>query len=309
MQDDPGPHQVVGMAEIEIPVDAKGNDADRQHRHRGERGEPKKIGKNGIHLPDIVPYRLRVIDKRQFNGPTCTMDDDIFQGLGAISTATITMQLLKRGIRNVSMAGIRPLNDPVQRILGPAYTLRYVPLREDLSTPEVLGGANYPPRLAIEQAPEGSVLIIDGRGRDDIAVLGDQLTERLKIRAVAGVVSDGGIRDCAQSVAVGLALYAAGPAAPTSVAGHAAADLETPIACGGVAVIPRDIIAGDGDGVVVIPQALAAEVARDGLEQERYERFAKLKIQEGRPARGLYPPNEDTKAEYAKWVEDGEPEG
>ena len=230
------------------------------------------------------------------------MDDDIFQGLGAISTATITMQLLKRGIRNVSMAGIRPLNDPVQRILGPAYTLRYVPLREDLSTPEVLGGADYPPRLAIEQAPEGSVLVIDGRGRGDLAVLGDLLTERLKIRGVSGVVSDGGIRDCAQSVAVG-------PAAPASVAGHAAVDLETPIACGGIAVIPRDIIAGDGDGVVVIPQALAAEVARDGLEQERYERFAKLKIQEGRSARGVYPPNEDTKAEYAKWVEDGEPEG
>jgi regulator of RNase E activity RraA len=240
------------------------------------------------------------------------MDDETYKGLGAISTATITMQLLKRGIRNVSMAGVRPLNDPVQRILGPAYTLRYVPLREDLSTPEVLGRADYPPRLAIEQAPEGSVLVIDGRGRGDIAVVGDLLTERLKIRGVAGVVSDGGIRDCTQSLAVGLALYAAGAAAPASVAGHAAADVETPVACGGVAVFPGDIIVGDGDGVVVIPQALAAAVARDGLEQERYERFAKLKIQEGRPVPGVYPPNDETKAEYAKWVKsggDGEAEG
>ncbi|HJO74959.1 MAG TPA: ribonuclease activity regulator RraA [Rhodospirillales bacterium] len=233
------------------------------------------------------------------------MDDDTYKGLSAISTATVTMQLLKRGIRNVSMAGVRPLNDPVQRILGPAYTLRYVPLREDLSTPEVLGRPDYPPRLAIEQAPEGSVLVIDGRGRGDLAVVGDLLTERLKIRGVAGVVSDGGIRNCEQSLAVGLAIYAAGPAAPASVAGHAAADLETPVACGGVAVFPGDIITGDGDGVVVIPQALAAEVARDGVEQERYERFAKLKIQEGRPAPGVYPPNDEAKAEYAKWVEDG----
>ncbi len=225
--------------------------------------------------------------------------------LRSIGTATITMQLLKRGIRNIAMAGIRPLNTPAMRILGPAYTLRYVPLREDLSTPDVLGGADYPPRLAIENAPEGSVLVIDGRGRGDIAVVGDLLVERLKIRGVAGVVSDGGVRDCEEALAVGLPLYAAGPAAPASVAGHAAADMETPVACGGVAVFPGDIIAGDGDGVVVIPRALAAEVGRDGVEQERYERFAKLKIKEGRPVPGVYPPNEETKAEYAKWLKDG----
>jgi len=236
------------------------------------------------------------------------MDDEAAKALGSLSTATITMQLLKRGIRNVSMAGVRPLNSPVRRILGPAYTLRYVPLREDLSTPGVLGGADYPPRLAIEQAPEGSVLVIDGRGRGDIAVLGDLLAERLKFRGVQGVVSDGGVRDCVEALAVGLPLYAAGPAAPASVAGHAAADIETPVACGGVAVFPGDIIAGDSDGVVVVPRALAAEVGRDGVEQERYERFAKLKIQEGRPVPGVYPPNEETKAEYAKWVENGEPE-
>jgi regulator of RNase E activity RraA len=237
------------------------------------------------------------------------MDHETLGALASISVATITMQLLKRGIRNISMAGVKPLNQPAQRILGPAYTLRYVPLREDLSTPDKLGGADYPPRVAIEQAPEGSVLVIDGRGRGDIAVVGDLLVERLKIRGVAAIVSDGGVRDCEEALAVGLALYASGPAAPASVAGHAAADIETAVACGGVAVFPGDIIAGDSDGVVVIPQALAAEVGRDGAEQERYERFAKLKIQEGRPVPGVYPPNEETKAEYAKWVEDGEDKG
>ncbi len=237
---------------------------------------------------------------------TAETTQETMAALGSISTATITMQLLKRGIRNISMAGVRPLNTPVQRVVGPAYTLRYVPLREDLSTPDVLGGADYPPRLAIEHAPEGSVLVIDGRGRGDIAVVGDLLVQRLKIRGVAGVVSDGGVRDCEQALAIGLALYASGPAAPASVAGHAAADIETPVACGGVAVFPGDIIAGDGDGVVVIPKALAAEVGLGGVEQERFERFAKLKIKQGRPVPGVYPPNEETKAEYEKWLEAGE---
>jgi len=236
------------------------------------------------------------------------MDAETYKNLSAISVATVTMQLLKRGIRNISMVGVRPLNDPVQRILGPAYTLRYVPLREDLSTPDVLGKPDYPPRLAIEQAPGGSVLVIDGRGRGDLAVVGDLLVERLKVRGVAGVVSDGGVRDCVEALAVGLPLYAAGPAAPASVAGHAAADIETAIQCGGVAIFPGDIIIGDADGVAVIPQALTAEVAQDGVEQERYERFAKLKIQEGRPIPGVYPPNEATKAEYAEWLKAGEPE-
>ncbi len=236
------------------------------------------------------------------------MDKKTRGNLEKISVATVTMQLLKRGIRNISMAGVRPLNDPVQKLIGPAYTLRYVPLREDLSQPEVLGKPDYPPRLAIEQAPENSVLVIDGRGRADLAVVGDILVERLKIRGVAGVVSDGGVRDCAEALAVGLTLSAAGPAAPASVAGHTAADIETAVQCGGVAVFPGDVIMGDGDGVVVIPKALAAEVAEDGVEQERYERFAKLKIKEGRKVPGVYPPNDETRAEYEEWLKAGEPE-
>lgn len=233
------------------------------------------------------------------------MDKKTLKALGKISVATITMQLLKRGIRNVSMAGVRPLNGPVKPMVGVAYTLRYVPLREDLSTPEALGRPDYAPRRAIEEAPKGSVLVIDGRGRADLAVVGDILVERLKIRRVAGLVTDGGIRDCAEALKSELPLYAAGPAAPASVAGHAAADRQTPIACGGVAVFPGDAICADGDGVVVVPRALAAEVARDGAEQERYERFAKQKIKQGRAVPGVYPPNEKTKAEYAAWLKKG----
>ncbi len=237
------------------------------------------------------------------------MDAETRADLERISVATVTMQLLKRGIRNVSLAGVVPLNEPPQPILGPAYTLRFVPMREDLSGPEVLGRPDYAPRRAIEEAPEGSVLVIDGRERGDIAVLGDLLLERLKARRVGGVVSDGGVRDFEESLELGFPVYAAGPAAPAHIAGHAAADVEVAIACGGVAVLPGDIVKGDGDGVVVIPKALAAEVGRDGVEQERYERFAKLKIQGGSPVPGVYPPSEQTRAEYAKWVEAGEPEG
>lgn len=237
------------------------------------------------------------------------MDQETRQTLTRISVATVTMQLLKRGIRQVSLAGVMPLNDPVQPIVGPAYTLRFTPMREDLSAPDVLGDPDYAPRRAIEECPEGAVLVIDGRERGDIAVFGDLLAERLKVRGVEGAVSDGGVRDFDETLAVGLPVYAAGPAAPAHLAGHAAADRQVTIACGGVTIVPGDIIVGDSDGVAVIPQALAAEVARDGLEQERYERFAKLKIQQGRAIPGVYPPSEETKAEYQAWVEAGETEG
>jgi regulator of RNase E activity RraA len=235
------------------------------------------------------------------------MDQKLRESLARISVATVTMQLLKRGIRQVSLAGVLPLNDPVLPIVGPAYTLRFVPMREDLSSPEVLGDPDYEPRRAIEMCPVGSVLVIDGRGRGDIAVLGDLLVERLRVRGVEAVVSDGGVRDFDETLAVGLPIYAAGRAAPAHLAGHSAADRQITIACGGVSIVPGDIIVGDGDGVAVIPQALATEVARDGLEQERYERFAKLKIQGGRAIAGVYPPSQETRAEYQKWVDAGEP--
>ena len=169
------------------------------------------------------------------------MDPKTRSNLQAITNATVSMQLLKRGIRSVSMAGLKPLNSPTKPIVGEAFTLRYVPMREDLSTPEVLGGKDYPPRLAIENAPADAILVIDGRGRDDIATVGDILIERLKVRGVGGLVSDGGVRDYEECLTADFPIYAAGPASPASVHGHSAADLQTPIQCGGVAVLPGDI--------------------------------------------------------------------
>jgi len=236
------------------------------------------------------------------------MDAETRANLEAISVATVSMQLLKRGLRNVSMVGPKALNAPAKPLVGEAYTLRYVPMREDLATPDVLGRADYGPRRAIEEVPAGAVLVIDGRGQGDIAVVGDILVERLRVRGVAGLVSDGGLRDFDECLAAGFPLYAAGPAAPASVAGHSAGDLQTPVSCGGVAVIPGDVIKAGGDGVIVIPRALAAEVGRDGAEQERYEKFAKLRIGQGRPVPGIYPPDDDALADYAAWLEAGEPE-
>ena len=237
------------------------------------------------------------------------MDAKTRSALEAISNATVSMQLLKRGIRSVSMAGPKPMNTPTKPIVGEAFTLRYVPMREDLSTPEVLGGKDYPPRVAIETVPVDQILVIDGRGRADIAAVGDILVERLSVRGVRGLVADGGLRDFEECLAADFPIYAAGPAAPASVSGHSAADLQTPIQCGGVAVFPGDIIKGDGDGVMVIPRALAEEVGRDGLEQERYERFAKLQVSRGVRVPEVYPATEQSKADYAAWIEAGEPKG
>ena len=235
------------------------------------------------------------------------MDMNIRINLEAITNATVSMQLLKRGIRGVSMVGPKPLNMPTKPIIGEAFTLRYLPMREDLSTPEILGRRDYPPRLAVENAPPDTILIIDGRQRGDIAAVGDILIERLKFRGVGGLVSDGGIRDYEECMAADFPIYAAGPASPASINGHAAADFQSPIQCGGVAVFPGDIIKGDSDGVIVIPQALAKQVGIDGLEQERYERFAKREVSKGASVPDVYPATDNSLLDYAKWLEAGEP--
>lgn len=236
------------------------------------------------------------------------MDQKTYDGLMAISVATVSMQLLKKGIRNTAMSGVRPLNVPAQKIVGPAYTLRFIPFREDLVSLEKLASPDNAQRRAIEEASEKSVLVADGRGKGDIAVLGDILIERLKVRGVAGLVTDGGIRDLEECKQSGFTLYGAGAAIPASLIGHAPAEVQCSVSCGGVAVVPDDIVVGDSDGIVVIPAAMAASVAEDGLEQERFERFAKMKVASGAPAKGTYPPNEETKAAYQDWVDAGEPD-
>jgi len=235
------------------------------------------------------------------------LDPSLIDTLRGISTATLTMQLLNRGIRRSAMEGVRPLVPMTRRMVGEAFTLAYLPLREDLSSYAVLGRPDYGPRVAIEEAPAGSVLVIDARGEASTGIVGDILVARLRARGVAGVVTDGGLRDVEATVPLGLPIFAAGPAAPPSISGLSGAGMQGPIGCGRVAVIPGDVVGGDRDGVVVVPKALAQEVATAGAEQERLERFIQIKVLAGAATPGVYPANDLTKAEYKEWLAAGEP--
>ena len=236
------------------------------------------------------------------------MKEETKKTLAQVSTATLTLQLLKRGIRNTYMRGVAPLGPMAERLVGEAVTLRFIPMREDLSTPAILEDHNNPQRVAIDTIPAGAILVIDARGVADCASLGDILAERIKQRGGAGVVTDGGVRDAAAVAETGLPVFAAGPAAPASLAAHTPIDRDLPIGCGGVAVIPGDVLVGDGDGVVVIPKDIVDEVARDAFDQEDIEAFIKREVENGRSTIGLYPPDDGIRAEYAKWVEAGRPD-
>ncbi len=219
--------------------------------------------------------------------------------LEQVSTATITSQLLKRGLRNTFMTGVSPIH-PEKHLVGAAFTLRYIPMREDLDTADSLGNPDHPQRRGIELIGPGEVLVIDARGDVRAGTIGNILVTRIRQRGGAGVVSDGCFRDVAGIRAVGLPCYCRGAHASANVTIHHAADIQVAIGCGGVMVQPGDVIVGDGDGVVVIPRHLAADVAEAALEQERIERFVLARIEGGASIRGVYPPNEQTMEEYRR---------
>ena len=218
-----------------------------------------------------------------------------------VSTATLTTQLFKRGLRNTFIQGARPLAPYSGNLVGPAFTLRNIPAREDLDHVGVFADPEHPQRKAIETIPPGHVLVIDCRGDTRAASGGQILATRLQQRGIAGIVSDGGMRDAGPIAGMDFPVFCATPSAPLNLAIHHATDMNVPIACGGVAVYPGDIMVGDADGVVVIPAALADEVANDAAEQERLEEFLLTRIQAGAPLRGTYPPNDETRAAYEAW--------
>jgi regulator of RNase E activity RraA len=221
--------------------------------------------------------------------------------LRGASTATLTTQMFKRGFRNVFMQGVRPLGRLAGNLVGPAFTLRNIPAREDLDQLGVFANPEHPQRKAIETTPEGHVLVIDCRGDARVASGGDILMTRLKVRGVAGMVSDGGVRDSGPVSEMGFPVFCAGPSAPLNLVLHHATDIDVPIGCGGVAVYPGDVVVGDRDGVVVLPRALADEVAADAAEQEALEAFVLRRIAAGAALPGTYPPNEATRAAFAEW--------
>ena len=235
-----------------------------------------------------------------------TLNPDTHARLKRISVATLCTQLFKRGYRNVYIQGIARLTDPSfdnwgGNMVGPAYTMRSIPAREDLDQISAFDNPDHPQRKGIESVPPGHVLVLDCRGETRVASGGQILTTRLKVRGAAGLVSDGPVRDSGQIAEMDFPVYTAGGSAPLNLIHHHAIDLNVPIGCGGVAVYPGDIIVGDDEGVAVIPAHLADEVARDAAEQEVMEAFLLERIQAGAALPGTYPPNAETKAAFEVW--------
>jgi regulator of RNase E activity RraA len=228
---------------------------------------------------------------------TASTDASTFAALAAATTATLTTLLLKKGLRNVWIRGAFPLVDGQPRVVGRAFTVRFVPAREDLATP-ASWSSPISTRAAIEDMPAGCVAVVDANGVRDAGFWGDILCARMAQRGVAGLVSDGVVRDRAGVVATGLPVWAAGAAAPPSVAGLTFVDWQQPVGCGGVAVFPGDVIVADGDGAVVIPAALVEEIAAQTADQEHLEEWIMAEIRAGVPLPGLYPPNAETRARY-----------
>jgi regulator of RNase E activity RraA len=225
------------------------------------------------------------------------LDRDIAAALADATTATLTTLLLKRGLRNVWMRGPAPLAPGGPRVVGRAFTLRFVPAREDLATPESWAKP-VSTRGAVEAMPPGCIAVVDARGVTDAGIFGDILCARMHRRGIAALVTDGAMRDVQGVRGTGLRVWCAGVAAPPSVAGLTFVDWQQPIGCGGVAVFPDDIVVADDDGAVVIPAALAAEAAALAVEQERLEAWIMQEVAQGAALPGLYPPGVEAQARY-----------
>jgi len=233
---------------------------------------------------------------------TTKLKPETLEKLARVSTATLCTQLFKRGLRNVFIQGVVRLTDPsCGNLVGPAFTMRNIPAREDLDQISAFENPEHPQRKGIESVPPGHVLVIDCRGETRVASGGQILTTRLLVRGAAGLVSDGPVRDSGPIAEMDFPVYCAGGSAPLNLIHHHAIDLNVPIGCGGVAVYPGDIIVGDSEGVVVIPRHLADEVASDAAEQELIEVFVLERIKAGAALPGTYPPDAETRAAYAAW--------
>ena len=237
--------------------------------------------------------------------PVLPLEPQVAQALRGVASATLSTVLLKKGLRNVWMRGTRPLRPEQPRAVGRAFTLRFVPAREDLATP-ASWGSPISTRAAIEAMPAGVIAVVDAMGVTDAGIFGDILCARMRRREVAALVTDGVIRDVAGVLATGLPVWCQGTAAPASVAGLTFVGWQQPIGCGGVAVHPNDVVVVDADGAVLVPQALLGDVLEAAVEQERQEAWIMSQVEAGVPLPGLYPPNEANKARYEEWKRRGQ---
>ncbi len=218
--------------------------------------------------------------------------------LKRVSTATLSSALYKRGLRNQMVQDVHPLGHPKDgSMVGEAYTLRYMPAREDLNPMTVFRNHSHPQRRAVEECPPGAVLIMDSRKDARAASAGGILVTRLMVRGVAGVVTDGGFRDSAEIAQLDIPSYHHRPAAPTNITLHQAIDINVPIGCGDAPVFPGDIVVGDADGVIIISAGLADEIADEATEMTAFEDFVTERVRAGQKTLGLYPPTDETNLE------------
>lgn len=224
--------------------------------------------------------------------------------LRAVSTATLCTALYRRGLRNQFIQDVRPLNPNLGNMVGEAFTLRYIPAREDLNSISVFQDRAHPQRKAVEECPPGAVMVIDSRKDARAASAGGILVSRLMKRGVAGIVTDGGFRDSPEIARLDIPAYHNRPSAPTNLTHHQALDINVPIGCGDVPVWPGDIVVGDGEGVVVLPAHLADEIASEGIEMTAFEDFVQEEVLKGRSILGLYPPTDpQALTDFATWRE------
>ena len=222
--------------------------------------------------------------------------------LKTVSTATLATALFKRGLRNQFIQNVHPLRARKETMVGEAFTLRYIPAREDLNPLTVFRDRAHPQRQAVEQCPPGAVLVMDSRKDPRAASAGSILVTRLMVRGVAGVVTDGGFRDSAEIAALDMPSYHSRPSAPTNLTLHQALDINVPIGCGDVAVWPGDVVVGNADGVIIVPAAIADEIATEAVEMTAFEDFVTERVQGGQSILGLYPPTDEANlAAFEAW--------
>jgi regulator of RNase E activity RraA len=234
-----------------------------------------------------------------------SLSDDIRKQLKTVSTATICTALFKKGLRNQFIQDVHPLNPGLGNMVGQAFTLRYIPAREDLNPISVFEDRSHPQRKAVEDCPPGAVFVIDSRKDARAASAGSILVTRLMRRGVAGVVTDGGFRDSPEMAVMDIPTYHHRPSAPTNLTVHQALDINVPIACGDAAVFPGDVMVGDGEGVVVIPWHMAQEITQDAVNMTAFEDFVTERVNGGQSILGLYPPtDEQSRIDFAAWKEE-----
>ena len=233
------------------------------------------------------------------------MKESLRAQLKAVSTATIATCLFKLGLKNQFIQGVKPLAPNKPTMVGEAFTLRYIPAREDLNPITVFQDQNHPQRVAVETCPPGAVMVIDSRKDPRAASAGSILISRLMVRGAAGIVTDGGFRDSAEIARLDIPAFHHRPSAPTNLTLHQAIDINVPIGCGDVAVFPKDVIVGDDDGIMVIPSHLVEEVTEEALKMTLFEEFVTQKVLDGQGIIGLYPPtSEDTREQFEAWKSD-----